>query len=60
MDRKLRHPSDKPIRRDRETRLGFTRRPHDEPLTPGLRRREGASAIGFLADIANDREEDCS
>jgi hypothetical protein len=35
--------------------LGFTRRPFDEPLTPGLRRPQtNTSAIGFTAQLARE------
>lgn len=48
----------KPVRQQRETKLGFTRRPYDEPLSPGLRRRDTANAIGFLADIETEPNKD--
>jgi len=57
MERKARHPSEKPIRRDVETRLSIPREPYDQPLTPGLRRRSGASAIGFMARICDEAED---
>lgn len=59
MDRKIRHPSERPIRKDdRERRLGFTRRPFDEPLTPGLRRDVMTNAIGFTAHFPSDEDEE--
>ncbi len=48
-------PMNRPIRFQQITRLGFTRRPPDEPLTPGLRRQTNStSAIGFTADLARE------
>jgi hypothetical protein len=52
------HPSGKPIRRPGIKMLGFARRPHDEPLTPGLRRQEGANAIGFMPQLSSDGVDD--
>lgn len=52
------HPSGRPIRYERPKRLGFTRVPDDEPLTPGLRkRRYDTNAIGFTARL-NDEFDD--
>lgn len=57
MERSYASAKPKPIRQQRETKLGFTRRPYDEPLTPGLRRREATNAIGFLANIEIKEDE---
>lgn len=46
------HPSGRPIRRIDKRMLGFTRRPFDEPLSPGLRKvHQTANAIGFTAEL---------
>jgi len=52
------HPSGKPIRDETERALGFQRIPREEFLTPGLRARELASAIGFPLDPASEDGED--
>ncbi len=52
------HPSGRPIHRRGETRLGFTRRPPDEPLVPGLRRGERANAIGFTARLVSEEDDE--
>jgi len=57
MDPKPRHPSERPIRRNVEKGMGYTRAPHDQPLTPGLRREAPVSAIGFLARLSEQSEE---
>jgi hypothetical protein len=57
MERKERHPSERPVRRDDVRRLGFTRRPHEEPLSPGLRRQSSTQAIGFMASLSEEDEE---
>ena len=52
----------KPVPRDRPTKgyHSIPREPYEEPLTPGLRRRELESAIGFVTDFADsDYEDDC-
>ncbi len=53
MTERNRHPGGRPIHRPERKMLGFTRRPFDEPLTPGLRRHAPASAIGFTHDIVS-------
>jgi hypothetical protein len=58
MERKVRHPSERPIRRESERKLGYTRRPFDEPLTPGLRRESNTNAIGFLANLSTEETDD--
>lgn len=58
MDRRVRHPSERPIRRDAVVkRGGFTRVPYDQPLTPGLRRSSSTQAIGFLARLSEETED---
>lgn len=54
-----RHPSGRPVARDNYRRLPILRVPNGEPLTPGLRRRELSSAIGFRyeAPRAEDYDE---
>jgi hypothetical protein len=52
--RVTRDPQGRPIRRDSIRKLGFDRRPYDEPLSPGLRRKENANPIGFTAQIVSD------
>lgn len=56
-ERRPGHPSGRPIRKDGRRALGFTRRPFDEPLTPGLRKSAPANAIGFRAEIVS-RDDD--
>jgi hypothetical protein len=56
-DDRRKHPSGKPIRPDRETRIPVLRCPYDEPLTPGLRRKTGTPAIGFRAVICRDDDD---
>ena len=52
------HPSGRPLCQDIEPRpLPVPRLPPEEPLTPGLRRRELADAIGFH-HIVRDWDED--
>lgn len=51
-------PMNRPIRSQQITRLGFARRPPDEPLTPGLRRQQPANAIGFTASIVTPQQAD--
>lgn len=53
------HPSGRPIRRERVVPMPITREPRDEPLTPGLRRRDRADAIGFhVGFLPGDQRED--
>jgi hypothetical protein len=54
--RRPQHPSGRPIRHRSVKSLGFIRRPYDEPLTPGMQRRQAASAIGFTARLTDDEE----
>lgn len=56
-DNRREHPSGRPVRRRDVKMLGFTRRPQDEPLTPGLRKQPPANAIGFHTDIVS-RDDD--
>jgi hypothetical protein len=53
-----RHPSGRPIRLRRVVGLPITREPHDEPLTPGLRRADLPDRIGFHHDFMVNREDD--
>ncbi len=48
------HPSGKPAPTSNYVALGFRRHVHDEPLTPGLRRRDGVPAIGFTARLTGE------
>jgi hypothetical protein len=53
------HPSGRPVRKTDVRQLGFTRRPSEEPLTPGLRlQANSTNAIGFTADLVNDYRDD--
>jgi hypothetical protein len=58
MAKRREHPSGKPIRDEAERALGFPRIPREEFLTPGLRARELASAIGFPLDPVSEDEDD--
>jgi hypothetical protein len=54
------HPSGRPRARESYGRLSITRSPSREPLTPGLRKREGMTeAIGFVvpSDYGHDDED---
>ncbi len=53
-----RQPIPRPIRQNRIVRAGFVRTPYDEPLTPGLRRKDNANPIGFTARIISHDEND--
>jgi hypothetical protein len=55
--RRPQHPSGRPIREPIVKRLGFTRRPFDEPLSPGLQRHRNISAIGFTANLTEERDD---
>lgn len=52
------HPSGRPKAPDNYRALGFRRLPPDEPLTPGLRRRDLGEAIGFHAEFIRPYDED--
>lgn len=52
------HPSGRPLARDNYRRLPITRVPNYEPLTPGLRRRELSSAIGFRYEPPRSDEDE--
>ena len=53
------HPSERPIRpRVVKSASSYTRLPHDEPLTPGLRRVNKTNAIDFTARIGIDDQGD--
>lgn len=53
------HPSGRPLRETRIKMLGYTRRPHDEPLSPGLRKQQQTTnAIGFTAQLSVDEQDD--
>jgi hypothetical protein len=54
---KRKHPSGRPIREEAERGHGFPRPPREDFLTPGLRMRELASAIGFRLDPAGDDDD---
>lgn len=51
------HPSGRPVKRDAYCRLPILRIPGEGPLTPGLRRRDLASAIGFRIERDSDDDE---
>lgn len=51
-ERRPSHPSGRPIRRNDVKTLGFTRRPFDGPLPPGLQKDRQTYAVGFTARIA--------
>lgn len=54
------HPSGRPVVRGALKSYPTPRFPHDEPLTPGLRRPDPAQAIGFTVDFlpGYDPEDD--
>lgn len=52
------HPSGRPIHRRQVKAVGFTRRPPDEPLTPGLQRGRQTYAIGFTSRLVSDEDAD--
>jgi hypothetical protein len=51
------HPSGKPTRDQPRKELPIPRVPEREPLTPGLRRRELASAFGFTATPYEEQQD---
>ncbi|WP_158859725.1 hypothetical protein [Rhodoplanes serenus] len=53
-----RHPSGRPIRPRRVVGLPITREPHDEPLTPGLRRADLPDRIGFHVGLLPDNQDE--
>lgn len=55
---KRRHPSGRPICEEAERAQGFPRLPREDFLTPGLRVRELASAIGFRIDPINEGDDE--
>ncbi len=55
---RTKHPSGRPIR-DRYIKASPYRSAPAEPLTPGLRKREVAQAIGFTVDLlSNEKRHD--
>ena len=58
IERKSKHSSERPIRRQDIRRLGFTRMPYSEPLTPGLRKAELKEAIGFTHSLYKEDSDD--
>ena len=56
--RPLKHPSGRPQRNAPYRNLSITRAPRDEPLTPGLRQRGLAQAVGFHVAQASDDDGD--
>jgi hypothetical protein len=54
----IRHPSGRPIRRGRATRLSIARPPREEYLTPGLNVKELPDQIGFLHHFPSDDDWD--
>ena len=53
-----RHPSGRPVVRERRGVLSRVRLPNDGPLTPGLRNADLPEAIGFLHDIVSPDDDD--
>lgn len=53
-----RHPSGRPIRRARLTRLSIERPPREDYLTPGLNAKDLPDRIGFLHHFPSDDEWD--
>ncbi len=47
----LRHPSGRPIVKEKRGVVSRANVPDDEPLTPGLRRQELQEAVGFIHDF---------
>ena len=55
MERRVKHPSERPLRRTGERKLGFSRPVRQEPLTPGLREtQQSLHAIGFTARLTEE------
>lgn len=50
----FRHPSGKPDRSDKYGVTSCPRRPHDEPLSPGLKRNRRTEAVGFVHEFNRD------
>lgn len=48
----------KPIRERNIIKEGYYRRPPEEPLVPGLRKKDSnTTAIGFLANLTSEDED---
>lgn len=58
MPERPQHPSGRPIRRNQVKGLGFTRRPFDGPLSPGLQKERQTYAVGFTARIAAEDDDE--
>jgi hypothetical protein len=52
------HPSGRPIRKPIKGVQSVWHVPLDGPVTPRLQKQEGASAIGFTANLAAERDWD--
>jgi hypothetical protein len=52
------HPSGRPETKSDKRSAAYGVNYHDEPLTPGLRRRQLQNAIGFTANLQTDYDED--
>ena len=48
----------RPLRRDDYRRIGFPRYPRDSYLTPRLREQRLQDAIGFLAHLTRDTNDE--
>jgi hypothetical protein len=56
-DRRPKHPSGRPIRRDPYVKLSILRVPLDSAITPRLRNGALKDAIGFHAAVKRDDDE---
>lgn len=54
----MREQKPKPVRENRIVKEGYYRRPPEEPLVPGLRKKEHmTNAIGFTARIVVEDDD---
>ena len=54
----MRHPSGRPVVKEKRGVTSLLNPPNDEPLTPGLRRGDLPEAIGFTAGLTADYDDD--
>jgi len=54
----MRHPSGRPIVKEKRGVVSLLNPPNDEPLTPGLRREELPEAMGFVHDFTSTYEDE--
>ena len=53
-----RHPSGRPITKERRGIISRPKKTDDEPLTPGLRDRDLPEAFGFIHDFTTNDDDD--